>query len=143
MTYLLDSRIIANLISESPDPALIAWIDSQPEEMMYISVVTLAEIKNTISQVRSAKLRAELDEWIVNDLLIRFNGRISEIGVNVTLKLGEITARFQALALNYLAVDALNLAIAIANDHTFVTDRIEEFSQSGAHLLDPLQPKNH
>lgn len=141
-TYLLDTQIISDLVSASPDATLVGWVDSQPEEMMYLSVVTLAEIKNTIDQVQSPKLRKELDEWVVNDLLVRFAGRISEIDVNVTLKLGEITARFQALNLNYSTVDALNIAIAIANEHTFVTSRIQEFTASGARLFNPYLQKN-
>lgn len=139
MTYLLDTHIIADLISESPNPALVTWVDAQPEEMLYISVVTLAEIKNVVSQVSTESLRAQLDQWIVNDLLVRFHDRISEINVNVTLKLGEITAHFQAQKLIFSTVDAINLAIAIANDHIFVTDRLPEFTQSGARLFNPCQ----
>ncbi len=137
MTYLLDTCIIADLISDSPTPELVAWIDTQPEEMIYLSVVTLAEIKNTVDQVKKTQLRSDLNEWIVNDLLVRFNDRISEIDINVTLKLGEITAKFQNAGLNYSIVDALNLAIAIANDHTFVTYHVSDFEKSGARLFNP------
>lgn len=139
MTYLLDTRIIADLIADSPNPTLVSWVDSQPEEMLYISVVTLAEIKNVVSQVSAEPLRAQLDQWIINDLLVRFHDRISEIDVNVTLKLGEISAHFQSQKLSFNTLDAINLAIAIANDHIFVTDRLQEFNKSGARLLNPYQ----
>lgn len=139
MTYLLDTRIIADLIADTPNPTLVAWVDSQPEEMLYISVVTLAEIKNVVSQISAEPLRAQLDQWIINDLLVRFHDRISEIDVNVTLKLGEISAHFQSQKLSFNTLDAINLAIAIANDHIFVTDRLQEFNKSGARLLNPYQ----
>lgn len=139
MTYLLDTHIIADLIADSPNSTLVAWVDSQPEEMLYISVVTLAEIKNVVSQVSAEPLRAQLDQWIINDLLVRFHDRISEIDVNVTLKLGEISAHFQSQKLSFNTLDAINLAIAIANDHIFVTDRLQEFTKSGARLLNPYQ----
>ncbi len=139
MTYLLDTSIIADLTSDSPNPSLITWVDSQPEEMFFISVATLAEIKNVVSQVRDESLKTQLDQWIINDLLVRFHDRISEIDVNVTLKLGEISAHFQSHNLSFNTLDAINLAIAIANDHVFVTNRVTEFEKSGARLFNPYQ----
>lgn len=141
MTYLLDTCVIAELISETPNPAIVRWVDAQPEETIFISVVTLAELKGAIDRVDSVKKRSQLNEWLINDLIIRFTGRISEINVGATLKWGEIAAKIHSLGRILSAVDSLNLAIALVYDHTLVTNDFAIFEDTGVHLLNPFEEK--
>lgn len=143
MTYLLDTCIIAELISPVPDPALVRWIDAQPEETIFISVATLGEIKSAVDRIESAPKRVLLNEWLTNDLLIRFAGRISEINVGVTLKWGEVSAQIQSLGRTVTVVDTLNLAIALINDHTLVTSNLSIFENTGVRLINPFIDKTH
>lgn len=137
MTYLLDTCIVAELISEKPEPKLISWIDSQPEEMIYISVLTLAELKQSIESETSSRKRAIMNEWLTNDLVARFSGRISEITTEVTLKWGELAARIQEKGFLISPLDSLNLAIAMLNGHTLVTKEKIHFEGLEVHLLNP------
>jgi toxin FitB len=139
MTYLLDTRVIANLLSVDPNPSLIKWIDSQPEEMLFISVVTLAELRQSIENERSSKVRSKMTNWLINDMLARFNGRINEITAEVTLKWGEIAAKNDPL-IN--PVDSLTLAIAMIYNHTLVTNDHTIFTGKGVRLLDPCSPES-
>jgi len=141
MTYLLDTCIVAELISETPNPTVVHWVDAQPEETLFISVVTLAELKYVIDRVDSSKRRAQMNDWLTNDFLIRFSDRISEINVNVTLKWGEVSAKVQSLNRVISAMDTLNLAIALINDHTLVTNHLKDFENTGVRLVDPYEVK--
>jgi predicted nucleic acid-binding protein len=138
MTYLLDTCIIADLISPSPDPRLVAWIDSQPEEMIYISVGTLAELKQCIESTPSSKEKARMNEWLTNDLMVRFNGRISEITAEATLKWGELSARIHGQSRTINPLDSLTLALAVIYDHTLVTTNSSVFDGLGIRLINPV-----
>ncbi len=138
MTYLLDTCILADLISESPDPNLVAWLDTQPEEMIYISVVTLAELKQSIESIESNKARTRMNEWLMNDLLVRFANRISEITASATLKWGELSAWVHSKGQTISPIDSLNLAIALFYNHTFVTHNTFQFDGTDVRLLDPF-----
>jgi predicted nucleic acid-binding protein len=137
MTYLLDTCIITELISGNPDPKLITWIDSQPEEMIYISVLTLAELKQSIESEPSSRKRAAMNEWLTNDLVARFSGRISEITTEVTLKWGELATRIHEKGFLISPLDSLNLAIAMLNGHTLVTKEKKHFEGLDVHLVNP------
>jgi toxin FitB len=141
MTYLLDTCIVAELISEIPNPNVIRWVDAQPEETLFISVVTLAELKNVIDREPSLKRRSQMNEWLTNDLLVRFSNRVSEINVNVTLKWGEVSARIQSLDRVISAMDTLNLAIALIYDHTLVTNHLNDFENTGVRLVNAFEVK--
>lgn len=138
MTYLLDTCIVADLISAAPNPRLVEWIDSQPEEMLYISVGTLAELKQVIESTPSSKERARMNNWLTNDLMVRFSGRISEITAEATLKWGEISARIHGQSRTVNPLDSLTLALAIIYDHTLVTTNSSAFDGMGVRLLNPI-----
>ena len=139
MTYMLDTCIVADLLSPSPDIKLAHWLDAQPEETIFISVVTIAELKQTIDQVNSAKIRSEMNNWLMNDLLVRFKDRISEIDVNVSLRWGEISSKVKSLGRAMNPVDSLNLGIALLHDHVLVTRHTSQFEGTGVRLVNPYE----
>lgn len=137
MTYLLDTCILNDLLSPSPDPALMVWLDAQPEEMIFISVITLAELKQSIESLESSKTRSRMNDWLMNDLLVRFSSRINEINAEVTLKWGEISAKTQSQGHLLNPIDTLNTAIAMIYSHTLVTTRPEAFNGADVRLFNP------
>lgn len=137
MTYLLDTCILNDLLSPDPDPSLATWIDAQPEEMIFISVATLAELKNSIESIESSKSRLRMNDWLMNDFLVRFSGRINEITAEVTLKWGEISGQAHNHGRLLDPIDALNMAIALVHSHTLVTHRSDAFTGAEVRLLDP------
>lgn len=138
MTYLLDTSVIADLISSNPNPGLVSWIDSEPEEMLFLSVATLAELKQSIESVKSPQKKAIMNEWLNNDLLVRFSGRISEITVEATLKWGELSAQIHGKNRSINSIDALNLAISLMYNHILVTKHPHVFEETGVQLFNPF-----
>jgi predicted nucleic acid-binding protein len=137
MTYLLDTRIIAELASQNPDPQVVRWLDAQPEETVFISVVTLAEISENIESQHSESQKANLLSWLHNDLIVRFGGRISEITIAVSLKWGEVITKCKSLGKALSLPDSLSLAIALVYDHTLVTRDIDLFEDTGVKAISP------
>lgn len=141
MTYLLDSGIITEISSQHPDPKVLHWLDSQPEETIYLSVVTLAEISERIEKEISLTKRNHLSAWLNNDLIIRFGGRISEITISVSLKWGETISKLKSLSRALTMADSLNIAIALVYDHTLVTRDIAIFEDTGVKVFSPYENK--
>lgn len=139
MTYLLDSSILSDLSAPAPDPKLISWLNSQPEQSLYISVVTVSEIAESMEKEGSALQKQKLRTWITGDLLVRFSGRISEISAAVTLKWAELIAHFRSIGRAMTLADSLNLAIALVYDHTLVTRDISIFEDTGVKVFSPYE----
>jgi predicted nucleic acid-binding protein len=139
MTYLLDTGIVAELASQNPDPKVMRWLDAQPEETVFISVVTLAEISENIEQQHSGSQKTKLLAWLHNDLIVRFGGRISEITVSVSVKWGEVIAKCKSLGLALSLSDSLSLAIALVYDHTLVTRDTILFADTGVKAISPFE----
>lgn len=139
MTYLLDTGIIAELASANPDLGLIHWLDAQPEETIYISVVSLAEIAENIERQTSLTKKALLNNWLSNDLLVRFNNRICQINETVSLKWAELITRWKNSGRRLSLADSLSLAIALVYDHTLVTHNVAIFENTGVKVLNPYE----
>jgi toxin FitB len=138
MTYLLSSDILSNLASKNPDPGIIRWLDAQSEESVYISVVSISEISELIDKNLEISEKNIFTQWLKNDLLIRFSGRICEISVAVSLKWGEVMSHCRSFGRALSMADSINLAIALVYGHTLVTRNIAVFEDSGVKTICPF-----
>ena len=138
MTYLLGSDIIAELASSNPDPSVILWLDSQPENSVYISVVNIAEISELIEKESSESTKSRLKNWLNNDLLVRFSDRINEVNIPVSIKWGEIVSQNSSVNPAITVTNSLLMAIALEFDHTIVTRDTSCFEGNGVKTLNPF-----
>ena len=77
--FLLDTNIISELIKPRPEAKLAAWVESADEDLLYLSVLTVGEIRKGIVAMEQGKRRAALQSWLETDLKPRFSGRILPI----------------------------------------------------------------
>ena len=73
--FLLDTNIISELIKPRPEPRVLSWIQSTDENVLYLSVLTLGEIRKGIASQARGSRRASLESWLEGDLRPRFSGR--------------------------------------------------------------------
>ena len=137
MKYLLDTCVASDLVKPQPNAGLLAWLAEQPEEHLFLSVVTLGEIQAGISKLPDSSRKAMLTSWVTNDLLKRFSGRILAVDTEVALtwgiKRGEAAARGGLLPL----ADAQIAATAIVWGLTVVTRNAADLQRCGAMTLNP------
>ncbi len=76
MKYRLDTCVVSYLIRPTPNAGFLAWLAQQPEEDLFLSVITLGEIQAGLSKLPDSFRKAMLISWVTNDLLKRFAGRI-------------------------------------------------------------------
>jgi predicted nucleic acid-binding protein len=137
MKFLLDTCVVSEFIAKQPDSGLVEWIDSQAEEKLYLSVISIGEIKKGIEKLPYSGRRSGLTRWLEDDLLIRFKDRILPIDVNVMLVWGSLTANLEQQGKTMTAIDSLIAAIAIQGELDLVTRNETDFEHSGVPVINP------
>ena len=84
--WLLDTNVISELRRPKPVRKVVAFVSAQPLDLLYISVVTLAEIRFGIELAAEATHRATLKDWLAHGVRPMFEGRVLPISEDVMLK---------------------------------------------------------
>ena len=74
--FLLDTNCISELVSLRPDPNVLAWLENADEQSLYLSALTLGEIRKGIVNVPQGQRHAQLEAWLSVELRQRFAGRM-------------------------------------------------------------------
>jgi predicted nucleic acid-binding protein len=93
LRYLLDTNIVSQLTKDRPHENVLQWVEEQEEENLFLSVATLLELRVGIELCDPGKKREELENWLVHDLLERFDDRIVPIEKHTADLTGRIMAR--------------------------------------------------
>ena len=139
MRFLLDTCVISELVARQPDPGVVEWIDETGEEKIYLSVITIGEIKKGIEKLPESRRKAELREWLDDHLLVRFRDRVLPIDTRVMLAWGELTASLEKQGKKMPAIDSLIAAIALRGKLSLVTRNEDDFKHAGIPVTNPWQ----
>ena len=139
MKYLLDTCVISELVAKQPDEKVIEWIDNVKQENIYLSVITIGEIRKGIEKLSESKRKEILGKWLNEELLIRFRGNILAIDIDVMLVWGELTGRLEIQGKKMPAMDSLIAAIAIHNNCSLVTRNQDDFKYAGLTIVNPWE----
>ncbi|AFY58844.1 putative nucleic acid-binding protein, contains PIN domain [Rivularia sp. PCC 7116] len=139
MKYLLDTCVIYELVAKKPSKKVIDWIDNIEQENIYLSVITIGEIRKGIEKLPESKRKTNLQQWLNDELLIRFQGKILVIDTDVILVWGELTGRLDIEGKRMPAIDSLIAAIAIHNNCSLVTRNEYDFKDVGLSIVNPWQ----
>jgi len=90
--FLLDTNVISELVKPRPEASVTAWVEDTDESLLYLSVLTLGEIRRGIAALPQSRRRAILEAWLNKDLRARFEDRILIIDQNVADRWGLLTA---------------------------------------------------
>ena len=134
MSYLLDSNALSELRRKSPNAGVVEWFTQRPASTLYLSVLTLGELRKGIEGLADAKRRMALTDWLETDLQSFFAGRILGIDAQVADRWG----RFVAAAGRPLpAIDSLLAATALQHNLTLVTRNVRDFAGLGLNVINP------
>jgi len=139
MNYILDTNVISELVARKPNSKVVAWLESVDPDSIYLSVITLGEIKKGIEKLSASKRKNTLDSWFKEELLTRFHNRILPLDLPVLLTWGELTARLEKHGTPLPAIDSLLAATALQAEFTLVTRNTGDFQLAGISLYDPWQ----
>ncbi len=142
MKYLLDTCVISEIIKPQADINVIAWMQNQSEENLYLSVLTFGEIEKGIEKSPDKARKRKLQLWVEEDLKQRFEGRIVPIDLDVSVKWGALQGAAELRGKPMPAIDGLIAVSGLVHNCIVVTRNVADMAQSTAELLNPWLKKS-
>ena len=137
MSYLVDTNALSELRRSQPDTNVVRWFEQRPRETLFLSVLTLGEIRKGVEMRAADSRRAALLDWLEVQLPRFFSGRLLAIDAATAERWGHLTA---AAGRPLPAVDGLLAATALQHDLVLVTRNVRDFAGLGVRLLNPWEP---
>lgn len=137
--YLLDTNVVSELTKLQPEPRIVSWFQATSEELLYLSVLTIGEIRKGIDSLPRSNKRALLESWLANDLVLRFDGRILVVNLDIAERWGLICAQAKTAGASLAVIDGLMAATALHHNLTFVTRNTKDVQVVGINTLNPWQ----
>ena len=139
--YLLDTNIISNVTKPNPSAALLAWMAEQTDNDLFISALTVGEIRRGLLEKSAGKKRALLEAWFVGPEgpQALFAGRVLPFDEKAGLIWARLMADGTAKGRPRSALDMIIAAIADANGCVVVTDNEKDFS--GLKFVSPIRAR--
>ena len=137
MSFLLDTNVVSEWTKPRPNPGVAQWLAQVDEDEVFLSVVTFAELRHGIERLPAGARRRRLDEWLRQDLPVRFEARIVGVDGAIGDEWGRLVARCERRGRPIHAMDALIAATAQVHGLTLVTRNTADFEASVSALLNP------
>jgi len=137
VSFLVDTNTISERTRPIPHPSIVRWFDEVDQAAVFISVVTLAEIRRGIELLPWGRRRDRLAAWLAEDLTERFDGRVLDVNPAIAEMAGTFSAQSKKTGFNVEALDMFIAATAAHHELTLVTRNVKDFERLGVALLNP------
>lgn len=135
--YLLDTNVVSELMRSGPAAQVAQWADATPPRSLYLSALTIGELRTGAARLPPSKRRSELEGWIDGRLRQKFAGRILSVDEEVAERWGWLDGEAKRRGRPISIIDGLLAATALHWDLTFVTRNWRGLGATGVALLDP------
>ena len=137
--YLLDTNIIGDATKPAPSGTLLAWMGEQADEDLFVSALTVAEIRRGILEKPAGRKRVELEAWFAgpDGPPALFAGRVLPFDEKAAHAWARLMAEGRAAGRPRSALDTIVAATAEANACVVVTDNERDFT--GVETLNPMR----
>jgi toxin FitB len=137
--FLLDTNCISELVRNKPEPRVLEWMEAADESLLYLSVLTLGEIRKGVAGLPRGKRQTQLEMWLELDLQARFSGRILSIDAPIADRWGLMVAEAKRKGRALSAIDGLLAATALQHSLTIVSRNISDFANTQVPTLNPWE----
>ena len=134
---LLDTNVVSEPLRPAPDTRVIEWIDAQPLETLFLSAITVAELRAGVALLPAGKRRTGLRQSLEKRVLPLFAGRVLPFDLACTQAYAELMTRARAAGLAIATADGYIAAIAASNGFTVATRDTAPFEAAGAAVINP------
>jgi predicted nucleic acid-binding protein len=135
--FLLDTNCISELVRGRPEPRVVDWLRAADESLLYLSVLTLGEIRMGAASLPQSKRRTQLETWLELDLRVRFSGKILGIDGAIADRWGLLTAQAKRTGRPLAAIDGLLAATALHHNLTIVSRDVSDFEGAQVAVVNP------
>jgi toxin FitB len=137
VSFLLDTNVVSEWVRPRPDAGVVAWLADADEDRVFVSVVTLAELRHGIDRMANGQRRRRLDAWLSNELPLRFEGRVLPVDAAIAEAWGKLTALREASGRPLAAMDAFIAATVEVHGLTLVTRNVSDFERTVRAVVNP------
>lgn len=123
MSYLLDTNVLSELRRRQPDACVAAWFAERPPSTLYLSVLTLGEIRKGVEAIGDPTRRLGLLDWLETELPAYFTGRVLDVDAGVADRWGRLMAQ---AGRPLPAIDSLLAATAVQHGLILVTRNVRD-----------------
>ena len=135
---ILDTNVVSELIRPNRDENVVAWVDAQPINELFVTAITEAELRAGVATMPSGKRKKALEADVHGILQQEFAGRILPFDSNAAIEYATIVSARRALGKPISQFDAQIAAIARANGASaIVTRNVDDFANLNINLINP------
>jgi hypothetical protein len=127
VSFLLDTNVVSEWVKPIPNLGVIRWTESVDEDRLFLSVISLAELRYGVERLAAGARRRRLEAWLRNELPLRFEGRILSVDDSVAEAWGMAMSGSEALGRRMGLMDAFLAATAEVHQLTLVTRNVSHF----------------
>ncbi len=134
---VIDTNVISELWKAAPSARVLAWVDAQPIETLYLSAITVAELRFGIAALPKGKRRTIFEERLERDVLPLFSGRVLAFDLPAAQAYATLMARARTAGKPIGQADAYIAATAAAHGHHIATRDTAPFLAAGIAVINP------
>jgi toxin FitB len=135
--WLLDTNVVSELRKTKPEARVVGFIAALPLDLLFVSAVTLAEIRYGIEIVTDPIRRATLNEWLTHKIRPMFDGRILPISEDVMLKWRILVEEGRKTGHTFAQPDLIIAATGVHHGLTVVTRNTDDYAPTKVALFNP------
>lgn len=137
---ILDTNVISEPLKPQPDPAVADWLDAQDPRTLYLTTITVAEIRFAVACLPHGARREVLERGFASEALPLFADRILSFDQAAADAYGVLRARMRADGLAIGDIDALIAAVAASREFAVATRDTSPFEAAGVEVINPFGP---
>jgi len=137
--WLLDTNVLSELRRPKPNPQVVAFVASKPLDLLYVSVVSFAEIRFGIELVPDPVRRAELHDWLTLSVRTLFEQRTLPVSEDVMLRWRLLVEEGRNTRYAFSQPDLIIAATALLHGLTVVTRDTGDFEKARAPVVNPWE----
>jgi predicted nucleic acid-binding protein len=134
--YLIDTNALSEPQRPRPDPHFMAFVQALPDEVGFVSVISLGELRKGIVKLSPGRRRDALQTWLDQTRSI-YRERTIDIDADIVLRWGALTAELEARGRNLKPADGLIAATALCRSLTVMTRNVRDFDDTGVETVNP------
>lgn len=135
--WLLDTNVLSELRRSKPDARVVRFVSAQPLELLYVSVVTFAEIRFGIELVKDVSRRMELNDWLAHKLRPMFEQRVLAVTEDIMLKWRLLVEEGRQIGHTFSQPDLIIAATALDHGLTIVSRDTSEYKKASVPVRNP------
>ena len=133
---ILDTNLVCEPLKPKPDEAVLAWLDRQAPETLYLTTITLAELQSGVEILPTGKRRTALQE-ATTELVAQFEDRVLPFDQDSAIAFGRVFADTKAAGNPIHFGDCAIAAIAVKRGFVLATRNLRDYKGAGIELINP------